>query len=97
MTVALDVNITEELKQEGIARDIVNRVQNLRKDMGLEVQDKIHIKVEKNQDLINKALESNKEYICQETQALSLSMLDDLAEGHLLELDNIKLKVRIEV
>ncbi len=97
LTVALDINITEELRQEGIARDIVNRVQNLRKDMGLEVQDKIHIKVEKNQELINQALEANQEYICQETQALSLSMLEDLPEGHFLELDDIKLKVRIEV
>jgi len=97
LTVALDINITDDLKQEGIARDVINRVQNLRKDMGLEVQDKIHIKVEKNQDLMNQALEANKEYICQETQALSLSMLEELPQGRLLELDDIKLKIQIEV
>jgi isoleucyl-tRNA synthetase len=56
MTVALDVTLTDELKQEGIARDLVNRIQNLRKDMGLEVQDKINIKVAKHDALVDAAL-----------------------------------------
>jgi isoleucyl-tRNA synthetase len=97
ITVALDINITEELKKEGIARDIVNRVQNLRKDMGLEVQDKIKITVEKNQDLVNAALESNKEYICRETQALSLDVKDKISDGKELEIDELKVVVKIEV
>ncbi|MDX1627080.1 MAG: isoleucine--tRNA ligase [Fulvivirga sp.] len=96
VTVALDVTITDQLKKEGIARDLVNRVQNMRKDMGLEVQDKIKINVEKNTDLVNAALEANKEYICQETQALSLDLTDSLADGSLLEMDEHKLKVKIE-
>lgn len=97
LTVALDVNITEELKKEGIARDVINRVQNLRKDLGLDVQDKISILFEKNNQLVNEALQANTEYICQETQALSLSIQDELEDGKLLEMDDIKLKVRIEV
>ena len=97
LTVALDINIDEELRKEGIARDLVNRVQNLRKDMGLEVQDKIHIKVERSDELVNAALESNKDYICAETQALSLELKDQLEDSTELEMDELKLKVKIEV
>jgi len=96
VTVALDITITDDLKKEGIARDLVNRVQNLRKDMGLEVQDKIKINIEKNTELVNAALESNADYICRETQALSLDFSDSLAEASLLEMDEHKLKVKIE-
>ena len=96
VTVALDITISEDLKKEGIARDLVNRVQNIRKDMGLDVQDKIRINIEKNTDLVNAALKVNKEYICQETQALSLEMPDQLADGVLLEMDEHQLKVKIE-
>ncbi|ELR71016.1 Isoleucyl-tRNA synthetase [Fulvivirga imtechensis AK7] len=96
LTVALDITISDELRKEGIARDLVNRVQNLRKDMGLEVQDKIKINIERNTDLVNAALEANKEYICNETQALSLNILDNLSDGSELEMDEHKLKVKIE-
>lgn len=96
LTVALDITIDEELKKEGIARDLVNRVQNMRKDMGLEVQDKINILIEKNTDLVNAALEANKEYICTETQALSLNISESIMDGSLLEMDEHKLKIKIE-
>jgi isoleucyl-tRNA synthetase len=97
LTVALDITITEDLRKEGIARDVINRVQNLRKEMGLEVQDKINIVFEKNTQIVNKALEANQEYICQETQALSLEIQEELENGTLLEMDDIKLKVKIDV
>lgn len=96
LTVALDITIDDELKKEGIARDLVNRVQNMRKDMGLEVQDKINILIEKNTDLVNAALEANKEYICTETQALSLDISENIVDGSLLEMDEHKLKIKIE-
>ena len=96
VTVALDITIDEDLRKEGIARDLVNRVQNLRKDMGLEVQDKINIRIEKNDELVNAALESNREYICSETQALSLDILDTVSDGNELDMDEYKLKVKIE-
>lgn len=96
LTVALDITLNDTLKQEGIARDLVNRVQNMRKDMGLEVQDKISISIERNDDLVNAALQSNKEYICTETQALSLDILDVVTDGSDLEMDEYKLKVKIE-
>jgi isoleucyl-tRNA synthetase len=97
LTVALDITITEDLRQEGIARDVVNRVQNLRKEMGLDVQDKINIVIEKSNDLVNSALESNREYICRETQAFSLEIKEELKDGKLLEMDGIKIKVKIGV
>jgi len=96
VTVALDVTLTEELKQEGIARDLVNRIQNLRKDMGLEVQDKINIKIAKHEELINQALENFSSYIKEETQALSLSVNGNIEEGTILDMDDFELTVKVE-
>jgi isoleucyl-tRNA synthetase len=96
ITVALDMQISDELRQEGIARDLVNRLQNLRKDMGLEVQDKISITVERGDELVNAALEANREYICTETQALQLQFTDQLPNGSLLEMDDVQLRVQVE-
>jgi len=96
VTVALDISISPELKQEGIARDLVNRVQNLRKDMGLDVQDKIVIHIERNDDTVNAALEANKPYICGETQARELHIVDKLSGGVQLEMDDLSLRVKIE-
>ncbi|MFP4504766.1 MAG: class I tRNA ligase family protein, partial [Cyclobacteriaceae bacterium] len=97
ITVALDITVTDELKKEGLARDLVNRIQNLRKDMGLEVQDKIHIKVEKDGSLMNEAIQKHKDYICTETQALSLDVVEKLAEdASLLDLDDQQVRIKIE-
>jgi isoleucyl-tRNA synthetase len=96
MTVALDIKITDELKLEGIARDFVNRIQNLRKDKGLEVLDKIVITIEKNDALIASSLTQFKEYICAETQALSLEFKEKLNESIDVDMDEITLKVLIE-
>ena len=96
VTVALDVTLTEELKQEGIARDLVNRIQNLRKDMGLEVQDKIRIKVAKHNDIVNAALANFAEYIQTETQALSLEVNGSVTDGTLLDMDDFELTVKVQ-
>lgn len=96
LTVALDITITDELKKEGIARDLVNRIQNMRKDMGLEVQDKIKIQIEKKDELINTAFESNREYICTETQALELSVLEKVANAQEVDMDEFMLQMQIE-
>lgn len=97
LTVALDITITDELRKEGIARDVVNRVQNLRKDMGLEVQDKIKIDVQQSNELVNAALEANKEYICTETQALQLNLTDHLTGATAVEMDDFVLNMKIAV
>jgi isoleucyl-tRNA synthetase len=95
ITVALDITITEELKREGIARDFVNRVQNLRKDMGLEVLDKISIEVEKNGEAVTKALSEFKDYISTETQARSLEFKDKVTDAAEVDMDDFVLKVKI--
>jgi len=77
LTVALDVTITKELKEEGIAREFVNRIQNLRKESGLEVTDKIDLKIKSN-EAINNAVENNLDYICSETLANSLTLVEEI-------------------
>ncbi len=71
LTVALDLTITDELREEGLARELVNRIQNLRKDSNLEVTDKIRVEVGKNPEL-ETAINHNYHYICSETLAISL-------------------------
>jgi isoleucyl-tRNA synthetase len=96
LTVALDTTITEDLRKEGIARDVVNRVQNLRKDMGLEVQDKIRIDVQRADELVNAALEANREYICTETQALELNLKPHVENAQAVDLDDFVLNLKIQ-
>jgi len=88
ITVALDINVTEELKEEGIAREFVNRIQNYRKDRGLEVTDKIALLIQRNEE-INSAVSNNKNYICSETLADSLEMVEevDKESGLVIELE----------
>jgi isoleucyl-tRNA synthetase len=95
LTVALDITLTEALQREGIARDLVNRIQNLRKDMGLEIQDKINVSLVHNTDTVNGAVEANRDYICQETQALSLEIVDSVVDGQELEIDEHKIEIKI--
>ena len=97
LTVALDVTITDELRKEGIARDLVNRIQNIRKDMGLEIQDKIKVTLQKNSGIINEAVTDFKEYICTEVQALSFNFVDNLSDGQPLEMDEFNLNLKVEV
>ncbi|WP_268033084.1 isoleucine--tRNA ligase [Algoriphagus sp. PAP.12] len=96
VTVALDVTLTDELKQEGVARDLVNRIQNLRKDMGLEVQDKIKIQVAEGNELVTKAVQSFGEYIQSETQALSLKLSAEAEKGTVLDMDDFEIAVLVE-
>ncbi|MFA6950623.1 MAG: isoleucine--tRNA ligase [Lentimicrobiaceae bacterium] len=77
LTIALDITISEELRREGIAREMVNRIQNIRKDNNFEVTDKIIIEIEKNDALVD-VIDSNNAYICSETLALSLNVTDKI-------------------
>jgi isoleucyl-tRNA synthetase len=95
VTVALDVNLTEELKQEGVARDLVNRIQNLRKDLGLEVQDKITLLVSDSNPLVNASIALFGGYIQEETQAISLSLGKLEGEATILDMDEFELPVRL--
>jgi len=89
LTVALDVTVTDELKSEGIAREFVNRIQNLRKESGLEVTDKIALQIQKH-DLINNAVGAHKEYIANETLCVSIELVDQLEQkdAKAVDIDN---------
>lgn len=80
LTVAMDVNITEELRQEGIAREFINRIQNLRKDSDFNVTDKIKLEIMKH-DSINDAVLTHKEYIGSQTLAVSVELVESLDEN----------------
>ena len=97
LVVALDITISEELKNEGIARDFVNRIQNYRKDSGFEVTDKINITLLNNDETLANAIQANKAYICQEVQALSLEVVATLVDGAAIEMDEYNLVVKVEV
>lgn len=79
LTVALDIQITEALKQEGLARELVNRIQNLRKDSGFDVTDKIHINIESDTE-IQQAIAAYESYVCEQTLALSIKKCDKLKQ-----------------
>ena len=95
LTVALDVTISEELHKEGVARELVNRIQNARKDTGLEVTDKIKLTVLNFEDL-QKSIIDNKEYIMSETLTEELVFVDELTNGTEIEFDTIKSRILIE-
>jgi isoleucyl-tRNA synthetase len=86
ITVALDITITSGLKEEGIAREFINRIQNLRKDNGFDVVDKIGIKILTNEQ-INAAITNNKKYICDETLASSLEVVHEVNTSLSLEVE----------
>ena len=94
LTVALDVTITEELRKEGVARELINRIQNLRKDSGLEVTDKIKLTVLKHENLEASVLE-NEKYIMSETLTRELVFVNELENGTPIEFDTIKSKIEI--
>jgi isoleucyl-tRNA synthetase len=95
LTVALDVTISEELRKEGVARELVNRIQNARKDTGLEVTDKIKLTV-LNFENLQKSILDNKEYIMSETLTKELVFVDTLSNGTEIEFDTIKSRILIE-
>ena len=94
LTVALDINISDELLKEGIAREFINRMQNLRKDMGFEVTDKIIVSVQQHAE-ITPALNQHKSYICAEILAQDLLIVDTVADTKTIEINDITINVSI--
>jgi len=96
ITVALDVTLTEELRAEGIAREFVNRIQNMRKDSGFDVTDRIHVRIA-NHPEIAPAVHANLDYICSETLADRLEVVDTLEAGQTVELsEEVHTRIAIE-
>lgn len=95
LTVALDIQISQSLKEEGIAREFINRIQNLRKEIGLEVTDRINVRLTENIE-IQSAINNNLSYICSEILADSLEFEKIEAEGHPIEIDKVEFMVVIQ-
>jgi isoleucyl-tRNA synthetase len=96
LTVALDITITEELRREGVARELVNRIQNIRKDSGFEVTDKISVEIEAN-DLTTPAVESFAQYIAQQTLAVDVKVAAAPAGAFVVDtdIDEVALKIAV--
>ena len=94
ITVALDITISEALRKEGIARELVNRIQNIRKDSGFEVTDKIKVQILKN-DSIEQAVIDNETYIKSETLTKELVFVSEITNGTEIEFDELKTTILI--
>ena len=94
VTVALDCSLTEDLLLEGIARELVNRVQNLRKDMDFEVTDAINLKLKHDKRLVD-AIQANKSYVTSEVLAKNIEFVESNSDGEPLSFDNIKTVIRL--
>ena len=94
ITVALDITISEELRKEGVARELVNRIQNIRKDSGFEVTDKIKVYLQSNA-VLEAAVNENKGYIQSETLTEELVFDTQIENGTEIEFDDIKTKITI--
>ncbi len=95
ITVALDITITQELKEEGIARELVNRIQNLRKDSGFEVTDKINVLLQKD-GIVEDAVRRNIDYIKNETLAVNLDFTEEVDNGVEIEFDEVNTRLFIK-
>lgn len=95
LTVALDITISQALKEEGIAREFINRIQNLRKDLGFEVTDKIKVELQKD-EILSGAVENNLSYICAEILATSFIMSDKLNSDTSIDIEDKELKISIK-
>ena len=94
ITVALDIVITESLRREGIARELVNRIQNIRKNSGYEITDRIRIRLSKNSQTDDAVMEYNG-YICNQVLANSLELVDTVEDGTELDFDDFTLSVKV--
>ena len=95
LTVALDVTITDELRKEGNARELVNRVQNLRKESGFDVTDKIRLVIQKN-DILEQSISANEQYIKSETLTNELVFKEIVEKGTEIAFDDVNTKILIE-
>ena len=96
LTVALDITVTEELRKEGLARELVNRVQNLRKSSGFDITDKITISILSCPEM-NEAIAAYKEYIANQVLAVSIDIFEEaISDATVLDFEDFNLSVKIE-
>ncbi|PWS27438.1 isoleucine--tRNA ligase [Pedobacter yonginense] len=94
LTVALDVTISDELKQEGISRELVNRIQNLRKELNFEVTDRIKVRLQ-NDNLVADAVIKNKAYICAEILADEFELTNEIENANKIVIDEVELNISV--
>ena len=92
LTVALDITLTDELRNEGMARELVNRIQNLRKKSGLEITDRIHVEIQP-EETITKAIKGFGEYVSRQVLADEIRLVDN--DGQEVEFDDFKIHIKI--
>jgi len=95
LTIALDITLTDDLISEGIAREAINRIQNLRKSTGLEITDKIKIKIQSDKNF-DSAIEKHKSYIASQVLATSIEIVPELPNGQAIEMDDNKIILDIK-
>jgi isoleucyl-tRNA synthetase len=95
LTVALDVTVTEALRREGIARELINRIQNLRKDSGFDVTDKITVTLQRH-PVLAAAVADFKTFIASQTLALAVELVDEVSGGVAIEIDETALQVAVK-
>ena len=95
LTVALDITVTEALRKEGLARELVNRIQNLRKSSGYDITDKISVTVLSN-DVMDEAIKDFNSYIANQVLAVSMEITDVISDATELDFEDFKLSIRIE-
>jgi isoleucyl-tRNA synthetase len=100
LTVALDITLTEELRMEGLARELVNRIQNLRKSNGFEITDKVKIYILSSDEMIHygmdKAINKHKNYIMNQVLAVSLKLVHPLSDAAILDFEEFNVSIRID-
>ncbi len=96
LTVALDITVTEDLRKEGLARELVNRIQNLRKSSGFDITDKIHVSILSCEEM-DEAIHDYKDYIANQVLAESIEIMDNaISDATELDFEDFKLSVKIE-
>jgi isoleucyl-tRNA synthetase len=94
-TVALDLTLTDELKSEGIAREFINRVQNLRKEKDFDLTDRINIFLEENAPFLSD-IQKNEEYISSEVLSNKIEIVSSLSNFNEIEIDEVNFKINVE-
>ncbi|MDR1746724.1 MAG: isoleucine--tRNA ligase [Tannerella sp.] len=95
LTIALDVTVTDELSREGLARELINRIQNLRKSSGLEITDKIRVTISSSEEM-DAALAVHRAYVANQVLAVSLETVETVEDGTLLDMEDMNLYIKIE-
>ena len=92
---ALDITVTDDLRKEGLARELVNRIQNLRKSNGFDITDKVHVTILSTEEM-DEAIEDYQVYIANQVLATSVEITDVISDATVLDFEDFQLSGRVE-